>query len=158
MDMVEDEVAREFIAQYLHTWKMLDRLVDAISDDEWDVQASDYLRPGRLALHIMLSAEFYTDQMSPMRERFPNQWDEFHAKTIPDRASFRAYAQRVQKGVARWLLGEPLNAREERFPWATTTHRSVALFLLRHSLYHIGEMKAMLFRGSNGAIADPWME
>ena len=155
--MLETEVARELLAQYLHTWKMLDRLVGEISDEDWDGEASDYLRPGRLAFHIMLAAEFYTDQMSPMRERFPNQWDEFHAETIPDRASFRAYAHRAQKGVARWLLGEALDAQEERFPWAGTTRRSVALFLLRHSLYHLGEMNAMLFRGSNGATADPWM-
>ena len=154
--MAKSEVAREILAQYLHTWKMLDRLVGEISDEEWDVQASDYLRPGRLAFHIMLSAEFYTDQMSPMRERFPKQWDEFHAEAVPDRATFRAYAQRVQKGVARWLLGE-LDAPEERFPWAGTTRRSVALFLLRHTLYHMGEMNAMLFRGRNGATADPWM-
>jgi uncharacterized damage-inducible protein DinB len=155
--MAKNEVARELLAQYLHTWRMLDRLVGETSDEEWDVEASDYLRPGRLAFHIMLSAEFYTDQTSPMRERFPRQWDEFRAQTIPDRASFRAYAQGVQKGVARWLLGEPLDAQEERFPWAGTTRRSVALFLLRHSLYHMGEMNAMLFRASNGATADPWM-
>lgn len=155
--MAKSDVTREILAQYLHTWKMLDGLVGEVSDDEWDAEAPDYLRPGRLALHVMLSAEFYTDQMSPMRERFPNQWDEFRAETIPDRASYRAYAQRVQKGVARWLLGEPLDTPEDRFPWAGTTRRSVALFLLRHSLYHIGEMNAMLFRGSNGATADPWM-
>lgn len=123
----------------------------ATSDDAREL-LGHYLHTWKL-----LAAEFYTDQTSPVRDQFPNQWDEFHAASIPDRASFRAYAQRVQKGVAGWILGEPLDAKEERFPWAGTTRRSVALFLLRHSLYHIGELNAVLFRGSNGATADPWM-
>lgn len=155
--MAKNEVARELLAQYMHTWKMLNQLVGQISDAEWDAAAPDYLQPARLALHIMLSAEFYTDQMSPMRERFPRQWDEFHSEHIPDRVSFRAYAQRVQKGAGGWLLSESLDTLEERFPWAGTTRRSVAVFLLRHSLYHMGEMNAMLFRSSNGVTADPWM-
>lgn len=145
------------MTHYLHTWKMLNQLVDEVSDEEWDAAAPDYLRPGRLALHIMLAAEFYTDQTSPTRERFPEQWDEFHAESIPARASFRTYAHGVQHGVGRWLLSQALETQEKRFPWAGTTRRSVAVFLLRHSLYHIGEMNAMLFRGGNGAIADPWL-
>ena len=79
-------------------------------------------------------------------------------RPFPTELRFEPTHNEYKKGSGRRLLGETLDAHEERFPWAGTTRRSVALFLLRHSLYHIGEMNAMLFRGSNGAIADPWME
>ena len=153
----KNEFERELLAQFLHTWKMLNDLVDEITEEEWNSQGTDYLQPARLALHIMLAVEYMTDQTSEMRERYKGQWAEFHDEKLPSKAEFATYARGVQKGVGAWLLGGSLDEPEDRFPWAGNTRRAVSVFLLRHSLYHLGELNAILFTGREGGIADPWM-
>lgn len=153
----KNEFERELLAQFLHTWKMLNDLVDEATEEEWTSPGMDYLQPVRLALHIMLAAEYFTDQASEMRSRYKGQWAEFHDENLPGKAEFTAYARRVQKGVGAWVLAGSLDEPEERFPWAGSTRRAVSVFLLRHSLYHLGELNAILFTGREGGIPDPWM-
>ena len=45
-------------------------------------------------------------------------------------------------------------AQNTAFEWAGETRLGVALFLLRHSLYHIGELSGLLNESKDGDVED----
>ena len=48
-------------------------------------------------------------------------------------------------------------AENKPFEWAGETKLGVVIFLLRHSLYHIGELSSLLNESKNGAVEDHYV-
>jgi hypothetical protein len=51
-----------------------------------------------------------------------------------------------------------LHSENRAFEWAGETKLGVVLFLLRHSLYHIGELSSLLNESKNGDVEDHYVK
>jgi hypothetical protein len=49
-------------------------------------------------------------------------------------------------------------AENRSFDWAGETKLGVVIFLLRHNLYHIGELSSLLNESRNGEAEDHWVK
>jgi len=50
------------------------------------------------------------------------------------------------------------DAENLSFDWAGRTKLGVVIFLLRHNLYHIGELGSLLNESRNGEAEDNWIK
>jgi hypothetical protein len=46
----------------------------------------------------------------------------------------------------------------EAFPWAGKIKLGLVLFLMRHSLYHLGELSCLLNESRNGDVEDNYVK
>ena len=57
-----------------------------------------------------------------------------------------------------WLSEIDESSENRAFPWAGRTQFGVIIFLLRHMLYHIGELSSLLNDSKSGEAADNWIK
>jgi len=57
----------------------------------------------------------------------------------------------------KWLSGLDFGAENKAFPWAGETQLGVVIFLLRHNLFHIGELSSLLNESKAGAVEDHYV-
>jgi hypothetical protein len=57
-----------------------------------------------------------------------------------------------------WLTEVDFQAENKKFHWAGKTNVGQVLFLLRHTLYHIGELSSLLNESKNGVAEDKWVK
>jgi hypothetical protein len=57
-----------------------------------------------------------------------------------------------------WLTEVDFQAENKKFHWAGKTNVGPVLFLLRHTLYHIGELSSLLNESKNGVADDNWVK
>jgi surface antigen len=57
-----------------------------------------------------------------------------------------------------WLSEMDFSAENRSFDWAGKTKLGVVIFLLRHNLYHIGELSSLLNESRNGEAEDNWVK
>jgi hypothetical protein len=50
------------------------------------------------------------------------------------------------------------SAKNTAFPWAGETRLGVVIFLLRHSLYHLGELSSLLNESKHGDAEDHYVK
>jgi hypothetical protein len=58
----------------------------------------------------------------------------------------------------KWLNEMDFEAANESFGWAGETRLGVALFLFSHTVYHIGELSALLNESSGGNVEDAYVK
>lgn len=51
-----------------------------------------------------------------------------------------------------------LAGENQDFPWAGSSRGGVALFSLRHMLYHLGELSALLNESKQGIVEDHYVK
>ena len=49
------------------------------------------------------------------------------------------------------------SSKNAAFPWAGETRLGIVIFLLRHSLYHPGELSSLLNESRNGDVEDNYV-
>ena len=64
----------------------------------------------------------------------------------------------MQAKTEAWLSDMDFTAENRTFEWAGKTKLGVALFLLRHMLYHLGELGSMLNESKQGVAEDNWFK
>jgi hypothetical protein len=72
-------------------------------------------------------------------------WEATPADQLPDRRPVLQHIDKVEKAVADWLDGlcdEGLLSAETGYPWTGTRQLGRALYLLRHTQNHIGEVNS----------------
>jgi hypothetical protein len=152
----------EFINQFDHSWKVLGRIVADFDDGAWTGAGRKGYSPARLGFHILRAAKYYL--ADPYAAPFPSgkpfdiDWVAAKAEDLPSRSDVMA-GLAVWKGkTARWLSDMDFDSANTAFPWAGATQGGVALFLLRHMLYHMGELSSLLNESRNGEAADHYVE
>jgi hypothetical protein len=58
----------------------------------------------------------------------------------------------------KWLSEMDFGSENESFEWAGETRLGVALFLLRHSMYHLGELSSLLNESRKGDVEDSYIK
>ena len=145
--------------QFERGWKMIEATVDQFPDDQWRTAGKGYLNPARLAYHAVETVDFYISDLEefPFGARFGGGWEELPADKLPSRAEVLTYLVEVRQKMREWLDrfdDQSIQAENTRHPWCGSTMHGFALYVLRHSLHHHGEINALLVLA--GTEKDNW--
>ena len=57
----------------------------------------------------------------------------------------------------KWMVELEFSAVNDSFQWTGKSKLSVVIFLLRHTVYHTGELSALLNESKSGETEDHWV-
>jgi hypothetical protein len=152
----------EFINQYGHTWRVFERLVKDFEPDAWLYTGRGAITPARLALHILQATRYYIQDSATVPfasgKSFESNWITSAEENLPSQDDILGGIHEMQLKTDQWLSAMNLCAENASFPWAGKTKLGVAIFLLRHSLYHLGELSSLLNESKNGVAEDNYVK
>ena len=152
----------EVIKQYAHTWRTFAGIVRDFDGDAWLHTGRGVILPFRIAFHILKSVTYYLEDTSTVLlaagKPFDGKWETVKEKDFPSQNDILAGIDVLQAKTEQWLSDMDFDAENKTFGWAGATQFGVALFLLRHTLYHIGELNALLEESKNGKAEDNFVK
>jgi uncharacterized damage-inducible protein DinB len=152
----------EFISQYAHTWMVFARLVNDFDDESWLYTGRDATTPARLSFHILKSTKYYLGDLSEMKfisgKSFEMNGQTATEDELPSRNDILHAIVEFSKKTETWLEELDYMSTNEAFPWAGKTKLGLVLFLMRHSLYHLGELSCLLNESRNGDVEDNYVK
>jgi hypothetical protein len=152
----------EFIKQYAHTWRIVEGIVSDFDDDSWFHTGRGTTTPVRKAFHILQSTKYYIEDSSAIvlasGEAFEGNWEMVPEEEYPSRNDILTCVSELNVKTEKWLSEMDYDGENKSFPWAGKTKLGVVIFLLRHSLYHIGELNALLEECKNGEAEDNFVQ
>jgi hypothetical protein len=153
---------KEFISQYAHTWRVFIRLVNDFDDTSWIHTGRGATIPAKLSFHILKSTKYYMENESVIAFASGKTFDIDCATAkedeLPSRSDMIDCIHVISKKTEAWLTNLDYAALNEAFPWAGATKLAVALFLLRHFLYHLGELSSLLNECRDGNVEDNYVK
>jgi len=156
--MIKDE----FIQQYAHTWRVFERLAKDFGADAWFQSGRDPITPARLSLHILQSAKYYLEDASTIQfasgKSFKRNWETAEEAELPSQNDIQACMLDLKEKTEKWLSEMDYSAANTSFKWAGKTKMGVVIFLLRHSLFHIGELSSLLNESKKGDVEDHYVK
>lgn len=152
----------EFIQQYAHTWRVLAGIVKDFDQETWLHYGCGTMTPARDTFHLLQGVKYYTEDSSMVAFASGKSFDS-HCGTVaeellPSQADVLACIADLQIKTEAWLFNLDFAAENKTFEWTGQTRLSVALFLLRHMLYHLGELSSMLNESKQGVAEDNWVK
>lgn len=148
----------ELINRYSHFWRIYRAVCKGFDQEPWRTNGFGVTQPNRLALHILQSTMFYLEEEEsfhcPDGTVINNHAHEIESEGLPNVEAILHLSEEVEKMTELWLKNMDLNAKNEKIPWTGETQGSVALFLLSHCQYHLGEMNALLNEQLKGEAED----
>jgi hypothetical protein len=152
---------KELLDQYGHCWKMFHEMVADFDDGSWLSAGCSYIKPARIAYHILLGVKYYiqdqSDYVFDSGRKAENDWETLPEALLPGRGDILAMMHAYKGKADDWLSRMDWAKEQAQFEWTGRTELSVALFLLRHMEYHIGELNLMLHQSKGGAARDNWI-
>ncbi len=152
----------EFIQQYRHTWSVFERLVNDFDAETWLQTGRGVITPTRLALHILLGTQYYLEDKTPFPypsgKPFDPEWETIKTDDLPSQNDILEFSREVMGKTEEWLLSLEYDAENTAFPWAGETQLGVVIFLLRHILFHIGELSSLLNESKDGIVEDHYVK
>ena len=150
------EAVRE---QFTRGWAMVKKTLEVTPESLWRDSGTAHVCPARLAYHIAATVDFYTDDREEFQiaKRFGSHWDTVDAKDLPGRDEALQYIQDCERMMDEWLVShsdESIAAPNKSRPWCGKTNMDLALYVLRHTMHHHGEMNAITV--FNGDSSDNW--
>jgi hypothetical protein len=151
----------EFIKQYDHTWRVFERLVADFDKEAWIQTGRKSYTPVRLAFHILRSTKYYIEDASTIHfasgKILESEWETTDEENLPSQADILFCSKEVKAKTEAWLSGMDFASANTTFEWAGETKLGVAIFLLRHTLYHLGELSCLLNESRNGEVEDHYV-
>ena len=152
----------ELIQQYEHTWRIFVRLVAAFDSAAWLHNGRGTITPARLAFHILKGVKYYIEDTSIIvcasGKSFERDWETVQDAELPSQDDILACIDDLRLKTKNWLAGMELSDTNIPFPWAGETKLGLVLFLLRHTIYHLGELSSLLNESSDGETEDHWVK
>ncbi len=153
----------EFIKQYAHAWRIFEGLVKDFDADAWLQAGRGVITPARLSLHILMGTKYYLDDFDtpmhyPSGKPFDHDWKKVKKDDLPTQNDIVTCIPEVKTKTEEWLTNLDYFAENEPFSWTGETNLSVVIFLLRHSLFHIGELSSLLSESKNAKVKDHWVK
>ncbi len=146
----------DFIGQYGHTWRVFERIVKDFDNDSWIRTGRGTHTPVRLAFHVLQATRYYLEDMRPFvfasGKSVNDQCWVVGEKDLPSQDDILMCIEELKAETEEWLSEMDFDAENRAFGWAGKTKFGVALFLLRHNLYHIGQLSALLNESKNGDV------
>lgn len=151
----------EFIQQYGHTWRVFERLVKDFDAAAWLQTGRGVITPARLALHILLGTQYYLEDKTPFKfpsgKSFDIDWETIKTDDLPSQKDILEFIREMMEKTEKWVCDLAYDAENKSFPWAGETQLGVVIFLLRHNLFHIGELSSLLNESKNGVVEDHYV-
>jgi hypothetical protein len=151
----------EFLQQYGHAWKLLERIVGDFDDRAWTCAGRKGYCPARLAFHILQANGYFledkTETTFASGKSFEIDWAAAKPEDLPSREDISAAVKVWKDKTAGWLAEMDIDSKNEAFPWTGETKAGVALFLLGHTLYHLGELSSLLNECRDGEAEDHYV-
>jgi hypothetical protein len=152
----------EFFPQYAHTWRVFERLVKDFDSVSWLQTGRGAITPARLSLHILQSANYYLEDPSPILLEsgisIESSSEEVPEANLPSQSDISVGISEMQTKTEKWLSVMNYADANKAFKWAGETQLGVVIFLLRHSLFHIGELSSLLNESRNGDVEDHYVK
>jgi hypothetical protein len=152
----------EFVEQYAHTWRVFEGIVKDFDQETWMHTGRGVITPARLAFHTLQGVKYYIEDTSTVLfmsgKSFENKWEAAKEEDLPSQSDILACIKELKAKTAEWLCAMDLDAENRSFPWAGKTELGVVLFLLRHTLYHMGELSSLLNESRNGDAEDNYVK
>jgi hypothetical protein len=152
----------EFSRQYAHTWRLLERIVGDFDPQGWIRTGRGAITPARLSFHILKSVKYYIGdtkiQHFKSGKSVDSDWETAGEQDLPSQADILACLGELREATEHWLQETDFQAPNAAFPWAGETKTGVALFLLRHALFHIGELSSLLNECRHGVVDDHFVK
>ncbi|MEW5873464.1 MAG: DinB family protein [Chloroflexota bacterium] len=152
----------EFTWQYEHTWRVFERLVRGFDPEAWLHTGRGAIIPARLSLHILQAARYYMQAPTPVffasGKAFDGDWATVEEADLPSQDDVLACIEELKAKCTQWLAEMDFEGENSAFEWAGRTKLGVVLFLLRHNLFHIGELSSLLNESRNGDVEDHYVK
>ncbi len=152
----------EFIKQYAHTWRVFERVVGDFDPDTWLHTGRGTITPARLAFHVLKAVKYYLEDSTTHSfksgKSLDCDWETAKEEDLPSQQDILACIKELAGKTEKWLLELDFNSRNTSFQWAGETKTGVVLFLLRHTLYHLGELSSLLNECRNGDVEDNFVK
>ena len=152
----------EFIKQYEHTWKVFERIVINFDNDAWIHAGRRSYTPVRLAFHILKSTKYYIEDSSTFHFAsgitLESEWETTPEDNLPTQNDIVVCINELKVKAEGWLSEMDFSAKNTSFDWAGETKLGVVIFLLRHTLYHLGELSCLLNESRNGDVEDIYVK
>ncbi len=152
----------ELISQYAHIWRVFERLVDDFDDVAWIHTGRKATTPARLSFHILKATKYYLEDMSVVEfasgKPFEANCETAMEEALPSRSDVILCAREFARKTECWLAEMDLTSANQAFAWAGKTKLGVVIFLLKHSVYHLGELSSLLNESRNGEAEDNYVK
>lgn len=152
----------ELINQYNHTWKMFFNMVMDFDTESWTKTGCVYIVPARISYHIIGGVNYYiendTDVELTSGKKNDWNWENAKCEDLPTKEDIIDLIHLYKEKTDTWIQKMKLEDRNTKFEWTGRNKISVALFLLRHMEYHIGELNLLLHTSKNGIANDNWIK
>lgn len=146
-------ITDEVLEQFNRTLAEFRDVVRKMPDEAWCEGTTNYLVPARLAYHILYYANLYvsdahyTAYCPESQYEIEMDWDETPPEELPSREEVLTYIDQTEAAVKQWLLNlgdEGLVTPEDKYPWTSSLPLGRAIYGMRHILWHVGELNALL--------------
>jgi hypothetical protein len=152
----------EFIKQYAHTWRVFERIVQDFDEDAWLHTGRGTTTPVRLSFHMLQGVKYYIEDSSTILfasgKSFEGNCAAIQEQDLPSQNDILACIGGLKAKTETWLSEMDLGAENKSFSWAGETKLGVVLFLLRHTVYHLGELSSLLNESKNGDAEDNYVK
>ena len=88
------------------------------------------------------------------RGTFESNWETVNEESLPSQDDILACINEMKEKTKEWLFEMDFESENMAFGWAGETRLGVVVFLLRHSVYHLGELSSLLNQSKNGEVRD----
>ncbi len=140
-------LVRVLEAQYERLWAMLQQAVERCPDKFWVHSEHPFFVPARLAFHIVQAMDYHfaPDPEAFDWHRYVDSWETAPPEKLPDRAALMAYLDQVERRVCNRLesLGDEGLVEPDSSPFFANALEH-AVYTLRHSQHHLGQLNAEL--------------
>lgn len=102
--------------------------------------------------------DYKTPFQYPSGKPFEPYWETIKSDDLPTQNDILAFIYEMKSQTEKWLSDLAYGAENKEFPWAGETQLGVVLFLLRHTLFHIGELSSLLSESKDGAVEDHYVK
>lgn len=159
---MEKTMNTELISQYAHIWRLFERLVADFDDRSWICTGRKTTTPAGLSFHILKATQYYIEDTSAVEfvsgKRFDMDCATADRAALPSRNDVICCMREFAKKTEGWIAGMDLEAVNQTFEWAGKTKLGVVLFLLKHSVYHLGELSSLLNESKKGEAEDNYVK
>lgn len=152
----------ELNAQYAHTWRVFERLVNDFDDASWLCTGRKTITPARLSFHILKATKYYLEDFSAVEFASGKSFDVDSAtanvEALPSRSDVTLCIEEFAQKTESWIGEMDLCSINQAFEWAGKTKLGLVIFLLKHSVYHLGELSSLLNESKDGEAEDNYVK
>jgi len=153
---------KTLVQQYNHAWKMFYLMVNEFDTDSWLKTGCSYIIPARISYHIIGGVNYYIENESKIslisgKENNWN-WEKAPIEDLPTKEDIIELIHVYKIKTENWIDNCNFEDENKKFGWTGTNQMSVAIFLLRHMEYHVGELNLLLHMTKDGRANDNWVK